>query len=1241
MCIFSQIMYNVSKPFSYEKSGLKNITEIPLIHFPVNNDGNLIEQNLKLNIKEKAVNEIIDNKFVTRMKVKVFAEKLGMMTLILDNVKLNNNSYCYVYTPDYKIVAGPIYQGSIDKYLIIKEIPTDELIIEVISNFASDFDLTINEVDYLSLYKSKMNDSKKSEQLLSGGDSCHTCNNGEKSYANFIDEVNDCGWLGYGNGNEIFELENLKGVNNYQLNAARSACVIMIPQCNIVANYGGENGTLMNFPYEDCQDSNNCGQGFVFTAYHLGAIQDIIKADSIIKSSSVGLEDSIHYLDFLNKVLIRFNWHHEFGTPWNLENVNCTASQYNFEQWRQSIDFTEVIDYCGVRAFAYQKEDDGLVILKMVQKPFYKEHHLGWTAQGNFDTEKYEDSSPEGNNDWKALNPKDFKILGRRAIKPASIFENYNTYFQTYKQDKENYQVLRFHVANIQDTSFSFSGFSGSQLTLRDIVDSNQVIGLGMVFWSLRIDTMFNFVGKSYYSLLYALDGGYYFKDECINSTNKQRMSTFYLNTFPTSVIDSTPYLHYYGTDTLTTYRKWMPSLNNKQKCPSQIAVQDSCNFDISNYITCNDSTKCITFDSIPANLFPGGELPKGYRIYYNDGEQKTLHYDSYNDNLPIVLDYAHCFTSCELFDLFMQGKDSLNIAIDFYDSFGRILNNIGCENIEFKAAISFNLCSMFEITAEKTQSDSNCCTYTFTVSVKDGCAKNKPFLRKIANTLKLLNSPEDDGIPLSSIPGLTYNYIDGKITFSRQLCDSNSTDRFLFAYDEGNIVCNSPEIKPESCFCACPAPDISKDWITVTTTQGGLGESCPEGSCKVTINIDIPPFYNCFKFFKMGSMNRSITNGKATYSFCIPAGTARTDTILIKKNLGDQEPCIIIKHSYCPILSQPKFCKSGCDSVDWDERTLVDIPLPGCPNCFINAKYMTRTNPCEDPRKQELQVTEIEVYNSLGDTLACGPCLGNMAEIHKLVLLKAIHKNEMGFDPILDDNLDSLCDETWRVSIASCWAEYSSKFELTAGDIDYKPKKRYVPCDTVCCSVGLRVCRYKGQPDYITIDTIQGDTNPNLCNADSLFIYDPHIGGFGGGNPIGDPSGGSSSASYIVAGYNVPCINRCDWLDILTSEAYYGKRATPNEPTNNILVKNECRLLTYLYEESMNCIFDSDVNSNDFSISIYSINGELLLKENQNVTKGYNEFTINLKNINSGIYLIQAELNGICSKTDKLIIVK
>ncbi len=116
--------------------------------------------------------------------------------------------------------------------------------------------------------------------------------------------------------------------------------------------------------------------------------------------------------------------------------------------------------------------------------------------------------------------------------------------------------------------------------------------------------------------------------------------------------------------------------------------------------------------------------------------------------------------------------------------------------------------------------------------------------------------------------------------------------------------------------------------------------------------------------------------------------------------------------------------------------------------------------------------------------------------------------------------------------------------------------------------------------------------------------------------------------------------INRCNILSGLTSGPYFnlGKRVLPD---NQISISNECQLLTYINSESLHCIFDSDVNSNNFNIFIYSITGQLLLKENKNVIKGNNEFSININNLSTGIYIIQAELNGICSKTDKLIIVK
>ncbi len=182
--------------------------------------------------------------------------------------------------------------------MIIKNIPADELVIEVITNDLKDFNLNLKEVNYYSIVKQAGNSGKDKSQdfdmLLGANDSCHTCNDGIKSYADFINETSECNWLGHGNNDEIFKMENLKGVNDYNYNASRSSCVIMIPVCSTNQNYGGENGTLMNFPYIDCQDPSNCGQGFIFTAYHLGAIQDIVRADSVIKSGGINNDLNCH-----------------------------------------------------------------------------------------------------------------------------------------------------------------------------------------------------------------------------------------------------------------------------------------------------------------------------------------------------------------------------------------------------------------------------------------------------------------------------------------------------------------------------------------------------------------------------------------------------------------------------------------------------------------------------------------------------------------------------------------------------------------------------------------------------------------------------------------------------------------------------------------------------------------------------------------------------------------------------------
>jgi hypothetical protein len=717
-----QIVYNKEKPFSFNSKELLPINKIPVINFGIDSNGNALEKKVNVNVKKNSLIEQKGDKQIARMMVKVHALKLGEMSLYFKDVKLKNGSYCYVYTNDYQIVAGPVYEKSIINNLNIMQLPTKELILEVVYTNENDYDITLNEVDYKSLFGNK-NKDKHSEKLLGNFDHCHTCTDGVVDH---VENTLDCGWLD-GLDHEIFTLNNLKGVNNYQYDASRASCVFMIPECADGPNYHGDNGTLMHWPYESNDDCNNqdvCGQGFVFTAFHLGRAQDIVHRATRI--------DSAENREFLNNVLIRFNWHYKYGTPWNLENIDCEASDSNFAKWRNTIDFSEVIDYCGVRVFAFDSSiTQDIVILKMVQKPFYKELHLGWTAQANFDVIYNPEGDPYSNNNDRMFYKDQFKIIGRRADGPTFLLTNYNTYMQNYDEENPNTHQLIMHYA---DTTYSdiipryLSGYSGSQLTFNDYDKPDQKIGLGILYGgTINLDTVTNIRNRAYlysniYYQLFYTGTRYRFIDECYDSGIKVQMDSYYLNQVNiSSQLKSRKFIHKYIdeynntiiSDSIT--HKWYPSVNNKQKCPSQNYIADTCKFNINNYITWNDTTNCITIGSIPANLFPGGVLPKGYRIYYNYGDQKTLSFDSYADNQPINLNYSHCFSSCELFELYMQGIDSLIIAIDFYDSEGRIMNNIGCEDIEFKAALSFDLCSMFEITAEKTQSDAGCCIYTYT----------------------------------------------------------------------------------------------------------------------------------------------------------------------------------------------------------------------------------------------------------------------------------------------------------------------------------------------------------------------------------------------------------------------------------------------------------------------------------------------------------------------------------------------
>src|SRR5690606_30409043 len=85
--------------------------------------------------------------------------------------------------------------------------------------------------------------------------------------------------------------------------------------------------------------------------------------------------------------IVRLNWHYRFGNPEHLYNIDCNASESNFNLWRQAFDFDEVIDYEGIDLYARDYQHD-FVIFEIECKLFYKEYHLGWTTQYEYDTYK-------------------------------------------------------------------------------------------------------------------------------------------------------------------------------------------------------------------------------------------------------------------------------------------------------------------------------------------------------------------------------------------------------------------------------------------------------------------------------------------------------------------------------------------------------------------------------------------------------------------------------------------------------------------------------------------------------------------------------------------------------------------------------------------------------------------------------------------------------------------------------------
>jgi hypothetical protein len=793
----AQIFYNIEKPHSYQKFGLTTIKELLALNYAVDGNGNCYIDKLSINMKDYLKIEKIDGKNIARIKFNVASHSLGEMTLRFKDVKLNNGAYCYVYTPDYQIVAGPVYQKSINDMLNIVKIPANELVLEIIFNSEQDYNLIFSSISFQSIDDFKPKSKNSLQEDLTNWDCDNYGIDGNSKYFNNLTTSysdNSASYLGAWYDCELFNHSNLFSVNDKKLNAARASCIIMESPHNLINYWGAYSGTLMNFPESDCK-------GIIFTSYHHQFINQICALT--VRENQGIINDEQR--DILDHTIIRFNWHHKYGKPLHI--AGC--SQNDFALWRKTIDFDEVIDYCGVRGVAYATlyEDGDYAILRMLQTPFYKELHLGWSTQRAFDC------TPNG--DSLIMNhPEDFSILGRHASTPTYIYTNSRAKIFTYTDDGINYThgIIQKVIAPGETPpkrSF-FIGWSGSQVLYPDYIDSLQRIGIGIIKGTGGYDDT-TYLRSVNYNFLFDLLYCYIIDTSLVFVPGSPKYSLY------------SRYLHQFENTELNVEDDfyWMPSKENKEKCPSILGGgTDPCTFDLKTKIDVVDKKDgtmefSIRIGEIDSNAFQGNQNPKGIRIYNTTGDQQTFYFDSFADGIKINSVIKFTISQCDIFYYQMMGLTSLTIGIDYYDSQGNILNAFGC-NKTYNFPFPNTLCEALSITKEKIGGMlfDTCCTYKIRIKFK-GCDDYSNIVRIMLNTLTLNNLTDNIIVPVESISNLDVDYESGEISF---ILDSvcGPTSYKLIAPFGGSKNCESYSFNLD-----CTMPDLPCDccdhfWVSL-----------------------------------------------------------------------------------------------------------------------------------------------------------------------------------------------------------------------------------------------------------------------------------------------------------------------------------------------------------------------------------------------------------------------------------------
>ncbi|GAB5465338.1 MAG: hypothetical protein Kapaf2KO_07740 [Candidatus Kapaibacteriales bacterium] len=629
---YSQIHYNKSVPDS-KTLGLSD--KEPLF-FYTDETGSLSEKSLDLDIlKGKQINQNEDYSIVIS-KIKINTQIVGNMSIVLRASQLGDTDQISIYTSDYDIVAGPIFKSNFDEFLVIDNIPTEDLNIELKYRGSNEPQIKLEDIYFKPI--------KKLGYTKNSTDSCYTCpdyKSHQKNYNSNSLNFKTCEWFGSEYLDALFGWSRLATPAEVNTDASRASCIVSKPSfhfsCDTTTQleYGG-NGILLNFPHPSCT-IDSCPPPVIAMSSHVGDMTSIHDA-----TKNYRLTGSIQSKEWLDKVIVRFNWQYKYGVPRHLENVDCNSSTSAFNAWRALFDFDEVVDYCGVRSMAwgnagvFQGIGPQISFITMNTEPSYKEVHLG--ILDNFKMDFYQKG---GGGNFYLMDKTDILHVGRRNRTPTVIIEDIEFTAHPSSLPQESL------VADEADDDYIYTdindvkGFSGTASVRNDPLNSGSHLFYGMVhgfelssghtnfFKTFNVISTYLGTTKNYYEIV----------DECYNGTFEMKNLD---SLYPQPVVDyfdelffqfkrtSYPFNDTTVVDTVGYYR---PSLEISDRCKFLEYATSSCDFNLSSYVTVTyGDSICVTIDSIPADLFPGDSLPKGFRLYSNYASQRTRAYKNPSD---------------------------------------------------------------------------------------------------------------------------------------------------------------------------------------------------------------------------------------------------------------------------------------------------------------------------------------------------------------------------------------------------------------------------------------------------------------------------------------------------------------------------------------------------------------------------------------------------------------------------------